>query len=163
MIEQVICIISRDFYELHSLLSDPTDCYYKPDDIITNIGNVDTNVTTVYIHWLQFAWLLYASWVFLIKKPIILPICSSKIGWDNYAPLQLISQYFPASGRSLQAKFFRGIRTCQKGAAILDLKVARPWERVLWPIMQCCETRGWFQRSNDYRSVEDFEMWGNEV
>ena len=51
----------------------------------------------------------------------------------------------------------------EKGAAILDLKVARPWERVLWPIMQCYETRGWFQWSNDYSSVEDFEMWGNEV
>ena len=35
----------------------------------------------------------------------------------------------------------------------MDLNAARPWERVLWPIMQCCETRGWFQRSNDYSSV----------
>ena len=32
----------------------------------------------------------------LIKKSIILHLCSSKIAWDNYASLQMISEYFPA-------------------------------------------------------------------
>ena len=32
---------------------------------------------------------------------ISLRLCSSKIAWDNYAPLQMISDYFPARGRPL--------------------------------------------------------------
>ena len=37
----------------------------------------------------------------LIKRSIILHLCSSKIAWDNYAPLQMLSEYFPARGRPL--------------------------------------------------------------
>ena len=32
---------------------------------------------------------------------ISLRLCSRKIAWDNYAPLQMISEYFPARGRPL--------------------------------------------------------------
>ena len=39
--------------------------------------------------------------LFFVKSPIILPLYSSKIAWDNYAPLQMISENFPASGKSL--------------------------------------------------------------
>ena len=35
------------------------------------------------------------------KGQFILPLCSSKIAWHNYATLQMISEYFPARGRSL--------------------------------------------------------------
>ena len=38
---------------------------------------------------------------FLLIKSIILHLCSSKIAWDNYAPLQKISEYFPVGGRPL--------------------------------------------------------------
>ena len=41
----------------------------------------------------------------------------------------------------------------RKGAAILDLISDRPWERVLLPMMQCSETRGGFQRSNEVRKL----------
>ena len=37
----------------------------------------------------------------LMKGSIILHLCGSKIAWNNYAPLQMISEYFPARGRSL--------------------------------------------------------------
>jgi len=37
----------------------------------------------------------------LVKRSIILHLCSSKIAWDNYASLQIISEYFPARGRPL--------------------------------------------------------------
>ena len=51
--------------------------------------------------------------LFFVKSPIILPLYSSKIAWDNYAPLQMISENFPASGRSLNCvEKPRGIRTC---------------------------------------------------
>ena len=41
----------------------------------------------------------------------------------------------------------------RKRAAILDLTSDRPWERVLLPMMQCSETRGRFQRSNQDRKL----------
>ena len=28
--------------------------------------------------------------LFFVKSPIISPLCSSKIAWDNYAPLQIV-------------------------------------------------------------------------
>ena len=34
---------------------------------------------------------------------ISLRLCSSQIAWDNYAPLQMISEYFPARGRPLNS------------------------------------------------------------
>ena len=41
------------------------------------------------------------SFLLLMKRAIILHLCSTKIAWDNYAPLQMISEYFPARGRPL--------------------------------------------------------------
>ena len=41
-------------------------------------------------------------------------------------------------------------------AAILNLKAAGPWELVLWPMMQCCEIRGWFNgQTNTVKQGED--------
>ena len=41
-------------------------------------------------------------------------LCSNKIALDNYASLQMISEYFSVRGRPLnhvkKAEFFRGIR-----------------------------------------------------
>ena len=89
--------------------------------------------------------------LFFAKSPIILPLCSSKIAWDNYAPLQMISEYFPASGRSLN-----WVEKPCGMAAILNLKAARPWELVLWPMMQRCEIRGWFNgQTNTVKRGED--------
>ena len=108
-----------------------TDCYYKPNDTIINTSNFQFRV---FIICMTTA----LCFLFFIKSPIILPLCSSKIAWDKYAPLQMISEYFPASDSNMPQ------------AAILNLKAARPWELVLWPMRQRCEIRGWFQRSNDY-------------
>ena len=41
-------------------------------------------------------------------------------------------------------------------AAILNLKAARPWKLVLWPMMQRCEIRGWFNgQTNTVKQGED--------
>ena len=37
----------------------------------------------------------------LIKRSIILHLCSSRIAWDNYASLQMIYEYSPARGKPL--------------------------------------------------------------
>ena len=36
---------------------------------------------------------------------ISLHLCSSKMAWDNYAPLQMISEYFAARGRPKPSRF----------------------------------------------------------
>ena len=86
------------------------------------------------------------KWVVITALALL---CSRKIAWGNYSPLQMTSEYFSACGRSKScnnAKFFCGIWLCQKRAAILDLNAARPWEWVRWPMMQCCEMCHWFQQ-----------------
>ena len=92
------------------------------------------------------------------EKVDILQLCCSKIAWDNYARLQMISaEYFPAFGRSLNCvkiflkkrEFFCGIETCQNRAArwswiwiVVDpgnefaiTHDAMPWNaRVIWKV-----------------------------
>ena len=104
-----------------------TDCYYKPNDTIINTSNVDIKATTF-----SFVSSSALCFLFFAKSPIILPLYSSKIAWDIYAPLQMISEYFPASGRSLNwVEKPRGIRTWHRWPYWLVLGV-RPhimsWE-----------------------------------
>ena len=72
---------------------------------------------------------------------IILHLWNSKIAWDNYAPLQMISEYFPARGwplsrvkkRSSFVEFeWRSALHVRlhEVVTILDLNADRPWERV---------------------------------
>ena len=72
--------------------------------------------------------------LFLVKSPIILPLCGSKIAWDNYAPLQIISEYFPASGRSLnrgeKPSSFVEFGHARNQRPYWILNAARPWELV---------------------------------
>ena len=58
------------------------------------------------------------------KRSIILHLCRSKIAWDNYAPLQMISEYFPACGRSpklcKKAEFFRNSNTPETSSSHIE-------------------------------------------
>ena len=59
-------------------------------------------------------------------------LCSNKIAWDNYASLQMISEYFSVRGRPLNhVKKPSSFVEFDKPTAILELNPARPWERVL--------------------------------
>ena len=86
------------------------NAYYlkqKPGEKIIITGNVDIKTTTVYLQTTvsclhHKALSLLVCFLFLVKKQFILPLCSSsKITWNSYGPLQMISAYFPARGRSL--------------------------------------------------------------
>ena len=67
---------------------------------------------------------------------------SAKLAWDNYAPLQMISEYFPAPGRCLncvKSWVFCGIQPYQKRVAILKLNAdtgkecCNPWCNAVKP------------------------------
>ena len=79
-------------------------------------------------------------------------LCSNKIAWDNYASLQMISEYFSVRGRPLNhAKKPSSFVEFDKPAAILDFEFCETLgTNAIKPMMQCSETRGWFQRSNDF-------------
>ena len=66
------------------------------------------------------------------KRSIIVHLCSNKIAWDNYASLQMISEYFSVCGRPLNhVKKPSSFVEFDKPAAILELIPARSWEPVL--------------------------------
>ena len=79
-------------------------------------------------------------------------LCSNKIAWNTYASLQMISEYFSVRGRPLNhVKKPSSFEEFDKPAAILDFEFC--WTlgtNAIKPMMQCSETRGWFQRSNDF-------------
>ena len=83
----------------------------------------------LFISWLQSSFvsssyaLLYAKFLFLVRRPIILPLCSSKIAWNSYVPLQIISEYFPARGRS--------VNRVKKPSSFVEFELARN-ERPCW-------------------------------
>ena len=71
--------------------------------------------TTFYIKPFTKKWVSYA----------LVCACSSKMACDNlYAPLQIISEYFPACGRPLRVRFFKKIQDW-------ILKSERIWKWIL--------------------------------
>ena len=72
--------------------------------------------------------------LFLVKRPIILLLCGSKIAWDSYAPQQMISENFQASGRSLnhveKPSSFVEFEHARNQRLYWILNAARPWELV---------------------------------
>ena len=57
------------------------------------------------------------------KRSIIVQLCSNKIAWDNYASLQMISEYFSVRDRPLNyVKKPSSFVEFDKLAAILDFE-----------------------------------------
>ena len=81
---------------------------------------------------------------------ISLRLCSSQIAWDNYAPLQIISEYFPACGRPLRVRFFRKIQDW-------ILKSERIWKWILRFFTRQINPRylgSWFVKGTGESTVE---------